>query len=907
MDQEVTGPADAAATLPLSSTCGALPLSSTHEALPLSSTHEALSLSNTHDAPSLSNTHKSIPLSNNHDALSLFNTHNALSLSNTHNTLSLSNNHDALSLSNTHDALSLSNTHEAISLSNTHNPIPLSNTHNPIPLSNTYEAVSLSKNDNPIPLSNIHDAVSLSNTHSPIPLSNTHDAVSLSNTHSPIPLSNTHNPIPLSNNHDALSLSNTHNALSLSNAHNALSLSNTHKPIPLSNTHNPIPLSNTHNPIPLSNTHEAVSLSNTHNPIPLSNTHDVNCNETLHCFSVRLNRRTQATDNGNLNFHYPLGGSDEEEEEDHGMPGERWAPLGADLSRAPTPAEPSAGEVSDRLQILEEEQDQLNSSLLALTSHFAQVQFRLKQIVSAEPAQREVLLKELENFAFRGIPDVRKCQMQETPLLEEMRTKEHEDKMTAQKEKQRELITQLKSQLEDLETFAYESGHADEPPTSRVLEKQQVLLEEVRSKLHIDLQNFDRLSTEELREIVDNAVSSIVDPAKVKEKLIDQLKTQVVDLERFVQFLQGETDNPGPYGQQRCTCPGHPKTKSYDSDGTGCCGSTKARQGGGRGKGDKPGHKGIDTTTTLMRKALAVLQIYVFSQLGCGSQDLNQNIVKNTTTKGNHWGELREKLEVAVSRAVDLGLQQQERKPCIWELREKLEVAVSRAVDLGLQQQERDQQWTKDCSEGDLINSDAEEQELMSSPAVTVCVRKELATAIRDLIQHGLVEMNKNSGLVRIGCFSNRSADVAQRMHAWDLLVRFYDMKQGREYKESPARMLSQSFHLDTVGGRPITAKQTLLGAIDTVQNSNTPYPCGKDSYFKAFICHALNERKLVTWLRLLFRTQSLIDRHYLDWSYVAHTGFEDALLSLERLLVINFRLPVDVAVRSFSNIRDVF
>ena len=34
--------------------------------------------------------------------------------------------------------------------------------------------------------------------------------------------------------------------------------------------------------------------------------------------------------------------------------------------------------------------------------------------------------------------------------------KEHETKMSEQREKQRELIEQLKSQLEDLETYAYE-------------------------------------------------------------------------------------------------------------------------------------------------------------------------------------------------------------------------------------------------------------------------------------------------------------------------------------------------------------------------------------------------------------------------------------------------------------------
>lgn len=47
-------------------------------------------------------------------------------------------------------------------------------------------------------------------------------------------------------------------------------------------------------------------------------------------------------------------------------------------------------------------------------------------------------------------------------------------------------------------------------------------------------------STEELRQVVDHAVGQIVNPAKVKEKLVEQLKTQIVDLERFIQFLQGK-------------------------------------------------------------------------------------------------------------------------------------------------------------------------------------------------------------------------------------------------------------------------------------------------------------------------------------------------------------------------------
>ena len=34
----------------------------------------------------------------------------------------------------------------------------------------------------------------------------------------------------------------------------------------------------------------------------------------------------------------------------------------------------------------------------------------------------------------------------------------------------------------------------------------------------------------------------IVNPAKMKEKLVDHLQTQIQDLERFVEFLQGEVE-----------------------------------------------------------------------------------------------------------------------------------------------------------------------------------------------------------------------------------------------------------------------------------------------------------------------------------------------------------------------------
>lgn len=109
--------------------------------------------------------------------------------------------------------------------------------------------------------------------------------------------------------------------------------------------------------------------------------------------------------------------------------GERWAPVGAvaspELEGGTVGQSLSGGceaaaeeDMAVRLEKLEEEQALLNSSLLALTSHFAQVQFRLKQIVHAPSADKEKMLAELEEFAFRGCPHVVGCRARDEGQLE---------------------------------------------------------------------------------------------------------------------------------------------------------------------------------------------------------------------------------------------------------------------------------------------------------------------------------------------------------------------------------------------------------------------------------------------------------------------------------------------------------
>ena len=96
----------------------------------------------------------------------------------------------------------------------------------------------------------------------------------------------------------------------------------------------------------------------------------------------------------------------------------------------------------------------MGNSLMALTSHYAKVQLRLQQVVSAPVDSREELLKDLNNFASMGIPDLRGrgggdggCRGAEEA---------QEEAVAEQRRKQAEAIVQLRAQLEELENYAYQ-------------------------------------------------------------------------------------------------------------------------------------------------------------------------------------------------------------------------------------------------------------------------------------------------------------------------------------------------------------------------------------------------------------------------------------------------------------------
>ncbi|XP_075846759.1 RUN domain-containing protein 1 isoform X2 [Microtus pennsylvanicus] len=555
--------------------------------------------------------------------------------------------------------------------------------------------------------------------------------------------------------------------------------------------------------------------------------------------------------------------AEEEEEEEESLPpceAVRWAPVGAVAEAGPGAAafsevtaaeEPGAAPGSPpdatvrTLRRLQAERRQLDSALLALSSHFAQVQFRLRQVVRGAPAEQQRLLRELEDFAFRGCPHVLGYEGLEDPCGgddegdglpgdrprvrgEDQSEQEKRERLETQREKKKELILQLKTQLDDLETFAYQEGSYDSLPQSVVLERQRVIIDELIKKLDMNLnEDISSLSTEELRQRVDAAVAQIVNPARVKEQLVEQLKTQIRDLEMFISFIQAKAEDV-----------------------------KRVRE----------------TGLHLMRRALAVLQIFAVSQLGCATGQIPQTLWQR-------------------------GQADRDYSPLL----KRLEVSVDRVKQLALRHQPHDHVIT---------SANLQDLSLGGKDELTMAVRKELTVAVRDLLAHGLYA-SSSSGMslvmAPIACLLPAFSSAPETMHPWELFVKYYHAKNGRAYVESPARKLSQSFALPVMGGSAVTPKQSLLTAIHLVLTEHDPFKRSADSELKALVCMALNEQRLVSWVNLICKSGSLIEPHYQPWSYMAHTGFESALNLLSRLSSLKFSLPVDLAVRQLKNIKDAF
>ncbi|KAI9560818.1 hypothetical protein GHT06_011770 [Daphnia sinensis] len=540
--------------------------------------------------------------------------------------------------------------------------------------------------------------------------------------------------------------------------------------------------------------------------------------------------------------------------------GERWDPLGS--------AEPDkdansfdledqdywhsfASYDSEKLCLLEEEQEQLNSSLMALTSHFAQVQFRLKQIVDAEPETKETLLRDLEEFAFRGIPDFQKtfCCVEEGKNSEE----DHATKMESHRIKQQDLIEQLKQQLEDLERYAYETGEAG-LPQNLIVERQKIIIDQMKNKLQFNVDDLDKYTVEELKQQVDQAIGQLVNPLKLKEQLVTQLKTQVTDLERFIEFLQGPAES-------KCQCSGTTKSATGSK-------FSRVNRGGRASNSSSPEplqlNEKRDKVVQTLRRMAHLMQIYVVSHFGCG---IGTRFPREMPPK-----EKNQKLREGLNR---------------------LDQVVSEVMRTTSSKTRKHQtlSWEPD-----------------NQISVVKAVRKGFCSALRDLLAHGFLQPNTSSSLVPfLSCAAPRpstSSGTSTIPHPWQLFVAFYRTKDGEAVMTNPQRSLAQSFSLEIQGG---TSKQSLLMAIGNIIAMHRPYKRGPEAHFKAFLSSALNARKIVPWLRIILRSPALLDEFYEPWAHVVQPEFDEIWRILEPLQSVEFQLPEDLSIRSLRNIFDAF
>lgn len=167
--------------------------------------------------------------------------------------------------------------------------------------------------------------------------------------------------------------------------------------------------------------------------------------------------------------------------------------------------------LKEKLKTIEEEQEVLNSALFSLTTHLAQVQLRLRQILSSPVEDRDVLLMSLEEFASHGIPDVKliREKKDETGLAEGVKKC---------RETQKTYIKLLRKDLQELEHQLY------------LLEHTEVCQEIINMKSKLNKQ-YNHFLTSHKHE-------KNIRFQKRKDCFVQQLKTHISDLENFISYLK---------------------------------------------------------------------------------------------------------------------------------------------------------------------------------------------------------------------------------------------------------------------------------------------------------------------------------------------------------------------------------
>ena len=526
-----------------------------------------------------------------------------------------------------------------------------------------------------------------------------------------------------------------------------------------------------------------------------------------------------------------------------------------------------------------------DDTLIALTTHFAQVQFRLKQIISADSQHKENLLRELEEFAFQGCT---KSMTYDTAAAGENGSTE------AQQQRRSELMERLKDQLKDLEECALKANEQDGGETGvggDIVHKQYLIIEELRRRFDLQFGDLERMSTDEVKEHVSKAVQGI----KSKEDLVSQLTVQVKDLQRYITFLQDDPHraklqgklHPPSAQQNRSVQSLQPKQVSFadevDYDSTSSS-STQVRplpasmiasrlhtspeygafldsasETGGvqclvdsnevecvrrEARHDSPLYQSNDPdnlrlSLLVMRKTLSLMQILTLWQCG-GSFQCLPRFVSDGHRRRYH-SALR-CLEMAVDRIAIL-------TTALADPNINPSVAVTMETELHEE------------------------------------VSMNLADSLRVLLEHGLINCGEGAGPGK-GCVSvwgRRGVTNEKECAGWKVFQFYYGLKNGKDYSTKPDQLLSSSFSLPITSS--FSVKKTLLTAIYRVENMYMDcHHRAKDTKFRALVCEGFNLCHLAEWFRIVATHPTVAEDLYTSSSFLASTGFRPAIACLENL-----------------------
>ncbi|CEF71058.1 RUN domain-containing protein [Strongyloides ratti] len=570
----------------------------------------------------------------------------------------------------------------------------------------------------------------------------------------------------------------------------------------------------------------------------------------------------------------------------------------------------------ERVKELENNYEILNDSLMALSTQFAQIQYRIKQMEkTTDPNDQNRIIEEIKKIAFDGCTsndEVKEIK----DVLSSHENVSNKEIVENCKKHQNILIEKLRNQLSDLEKFAYETG-SGELPSTEVMNRQRIVLEKLTEKLQLNL-DIEKIKDNQMFERVDDALQNVICPIVEQEKLVEQLTTQIVDLERFVNFLQIEKEA------------NLNKEKSLNNEYDNCQPNNEYYNNSYKAFTSTPmqninTNKGGSTFSS-------------FLNFGSGKK-FGKNELKNTI-KGNHYGDVRAKMEVVVASLKELM-----EEHCILFL-EQVDEPTSNITNnkftFGSIDLDDDVFLSSNPISPNNINTpsicsdDIPEMFDKNDSKIVLMVRREFCVALKDLLMHGVksipskpsdskgIFMSTITGTLNtIGCSSRRNHQysrvstseikdsnemkIKKINHIWDVIMFYFYSKHAHILEDIQVRKLSQSFNLENVSGKTVTSKQLLLTTIENIITSHTRLKRSPDSMWKAFVCASLNKKILPAWIRMIFRTRVVVECCYYSWSYIARTGCEDIYTLLESLHKFKFHLPVDLAVRPFNQLMDAF